>query len=205
MTEQEWLSCADPQKMWEFLRGKASERKARLFAVACCRNLCHLLAEPLRKVVEVGERYADRHASEGEANEAAGLAINQGGETNHLAMAAWDTVALCSEPDDPFNIGSDSANEANAVLDGRLAQCHLLRCIFGNIFHAVSFDPSWRTLQVVALAQAIYENRTFDRLPALADALEQAGCDNADILAHCRGPGPHVKGCWALDLVLGKE
>ncbi len=205
MTQQEWLACTDPQKMWEFLRGKASERKARLFAVACCRNLWHLLGEPLRKVAEVGERYADRHASEGEANEAAGLAIDQGGETNQLAMAAWDTVALCSEPDDPFNIGSDSANEANAVQDGRLAQCHLLRCIFGNPFHPINFDLAWRTSKVVALAQQIYDKRAFDRLPALAEALENAGCDNADILGHFRPPGPHVKGCWVVDLILEKE
>jgi hypothetical protein len=58
---------------------------------------------------------------------------------------------------------------------------------------------------VVRLAQGIYEDRAFDRLPVLADALEEAGCDNAEILSHCRGPGPHVRGCWAVDLSLGKE
>jgi hypothetical protein len=205
MTEQEWLACTDPQKMWEFLRGKSSERKARLFAVACCRKLWHLMGEPLRKVVDVGERYADGLASEGEANEAAGLAIEQGGESNHLAMAAWDTVAECSEPDDPFNIGSDSANEANAVLDGQLVQCNLVRCIFGNPFRPATFDPAWRTPQVVALTRQIYDDRSFDRLRDLAKALEGVGCDNAEILAHCREPGPHVRGCWVLDLVVGKE
>jgi hypothetical protein len=55
------------------------------------------------------------------------------------------------------------------------------------------------------LASHIYDSRAFDRLPILADALEEAGCKDAEILAHCRGPGPHVRGCWVVDLVLGKE
>ena len=58
---------------------------------------------------------------------------------------------------------------------------------------------------VVKIAQGIYDERAFDRLPILADALEDAGCDNADILAHLRSPGPHVRGCWAVDLILGKK
>lgn len=67
------------------------------------------------------------------------------------------------------------------------------------------FDSSWRIPAVVALAEAIYEDRAFDRLPTLADALEDAGCVNSDILKHCRGPGPHVRGCWVVDLILGKS
>jgi len=82
---------------------------------------------------------------------------------------------------------------------------HLLRCIAGNPFRPVAFDPNWRTETVVSLASAIYAERAFDRLPILADALEEAGCDHADILSHCRGPGPHARGCWVVDLVLGKE
>ena len=66
-------------------------------------------------------------------------------------------------------------------------------------------DPRWRTSNVTALAQAIYDDRAFDRLPILADALEDAGCTDADILNHCRQPGEHVRGCWVVDLVLGKE
>src|SRR4051794_9828402 len=103
MTEAEWLACTDPQTMLEFLRGKISERKARLFAVACCRGLWHRMGEPLRRVVGVGERYADGLTSPGEDEEAAGLANRQGGESDPLSMAAWDTVALCWEPDDPYN------------------------------------------------------------------------------------------------------
>jgi hypothetical protein len=81
----------------------------------------------------------------------------------------------------------------------------MLHCIFGNPFRPVSFDPNWRTSTVVALAEGVYADRAFDRLPILADALEDAGCGHPDILAHCRGPGPHARGCWVVDLVLGKS
>jgi hypothetical protein len=82
--------------------------------------------------------------------------------------------------------------------------CEQFRCVAGNPFRPVAFDSRWRTETAVALASAIYAERTFDRLPILADALQEAGCDHPDLLAHCRGPGPHVRGCWAVDLVLGK-
>lgn len=82
---------------------------------------------------------------------------------------------------------------------------HLLRCVFGNPFRPVVFDPKWWSETATALAAGIYEERAFDRLPILADALEEAGCDHADVLAHCRGSGPHARGCWVVDLVLGKE
>jgi len=81
----------------------------------------------------------------------------------------------------------------------------LVRDICGNPFQAVTFDPAWRTATVVALAAGIYAERTFNSLPILADALEEAGCINADLLNHCRQPGEHVRGCWAVDLVLGKS
>ena len=81
----------------------------------------------------------------------------------------------------------------------------LLRCIFGNPFRPIVADPAWLTPTVQAIAAAIYQDRAFDRLPILADALEEAGCTNADVLLHCRQPGEHVRGCWVVDLVLGKK
>jgi len=81
-----------------------------------------------------------------------------------------------------------------------------LRCIFGPLpFRSVAVESVWLTPTVKQLAQAIYDERAFDRLPILADALEDGGCTNADILSHCRGAGPHVLGCWVVDLLLGKE
>jgi hypothetical protein len=92
-----------------------------------------------------------------------------------------------------------------------LPQCHLLWDMF-NPFRPATVSPAWQTSQVVALAQTAYDERelpagTLDvaRLAVLADALEDAGCTAADILGHLRGPGPHVRGCWAVDLVLGKS
>ncbi|WP_204249845.1 hypothetical protein [Gemmata sp. SH-PL17] len=69
----------------------------------------------------------------------------------------------------------------------------------------VKFSPSWHTPTAIALASQMYESRDFSAMPILADALQDAGCDCTDILSHCRGPGPHVRGCWVVDLVLGKE
>ena len=86
----------------------------------------------------------------------------------------------------------------------RAAQCDRLRDVVGNPFRPVVLDPNWLTASVVRLAREIYEERTYERLPRLANALEQAGCTKADVLAHCRGPGPHVRGCWVLDQLLGK-
>lgn len=91
-----------------------------------------------------------------------------------------------------------------AVAEGAAQVC-LLRDIFGNPFRPVTLDPRWQSETVVALASGIYAERAFDRMLILADALEDAGCDNADILAHCRGDGPHVRGCWVVDLILGKS
>jgi hypothetical protein len=85
----------------------------------------------------------------------------------------------------------------------------ILRCIFGNPFRpAPPVDPAWPAWNggsVRKLAEGIYEERAFDRLPVLADALEDAGCSDPSLLGHLRGPGPHVRGCWVVDLLLGKE
>jgi hypothetical protein len=81
----------------------------------------------------------------------------------------------------------------------------LLRETVGNPFRPVAFDPSWRTPTATQLARQMYESRDFGAMPILADALEDAGCDQPDLLAHLRGDGPHVRGCWAVDLLLGKS
>lgn len=85
------------------------------------------------------------------------------------------------------------------------AQANLVRDIFGNPFQPVAADLAWLTSTVVSLATAIYDDRAFDRLPILADAREDAGCTQEEVLNHCRQPGVHVRGCWVLDLVLGKK
>ena len=97
------------------------------------------------------------------------------------------------------------AARLQAICAEQVAQVPLLRDIFGNPFRPVTFSPAWRTDTALTLARQMYESRDFSAMPILADALQDAGCDSAEILDHCRGPGPHVRGCWVVDLVLGKQ
>src|SRR5262249_14242436 len=87
----------------------------------------------------------------------------------------------------------------------RWAQIELLRCIVGNPFRPVRLDPHWQTSPVIAIARQIYEDHACDHLPILADALADAGCIHAGVLEHCREGTPHARGCWPVDLLLGKS
>jgi hypothetical protein len=84
--------------------------------------------------------------------------------------------------------------------------CGLLKEVAGDPFHPATFSPAWRTDTAVALARQMYDSRDFGAMPILADALQEAGCDCEDVLNHCRDAGAtHVRGCWVVDLLLGKE
>jgi hypothetical protein len=224
MTEAEWLSCDDPEKMLEFVqeKGLLSERKARLFAVSCCRRIWHLLTdERSRKVVEVAENYADGLASVEELCNAiddadiAWDAAERLGPLAHTAAEAAMTVGKDWSSVAPqmavWIITRDNAQvtwRPARYAEERVVQCRLLRDIFGNPFRPVSLNPSWLAWNddtVRRIAQAIYDDRAFDRMPILADALEDAGCMDQTILNHCRQSGEHVRGCWVVDLLLGKE
>jgi hypothetical protein len=128
------------------------------------------------------------------------------------ANGSWDDAASAvyfSRLPVPDGDPDDDAGEhyASYVQDPQeqVAQRLLIDCIFGNPFRVVTFSPEWRTSTASALARQMYESRDFSALPILADALQDAGCTSAEILNHCRGPGPHVRGCWVVDSVLGKE
>jgi hypothetical protein len=210
MTQHEWQTCTDPTPMLEFLWRSGSHRKLRLFACACCHRVRHLLTgDDSRIAVEVAERHADGLATDdrlAEATDPLEVAAPQGRPYPNATAyyASWQHApdAATSTAKAALEAIEDAAGDADAE---RAAQVASLRDIFGSPFRSVTLDPAWLTPGVVALAQAIYDRRAFDRIPELADALEQAGCTDADILAHCRGEGPHVRGCWALDLILGKE
>lgn len=94
---------------------------------------------------------------------------------------------------------ASSCEESRRLLAGYIYE------IIHNPFRPIAVEPSWLTSDVLALATGIYQDRAFDRLPILADALEDAGCDSPEVLDHCRGPGPHVRGCWLVDALLGKR
>jgi hypothetical protein len=117
-----------------------------------------------------------------------------------------DVSWSCTEAAAWAAIAADAAAWGTAVRTEYAAQAGLLRDIIGPLpFRNITLDPAWLPPTVAKLVKSIYEERAFDRLPALADALDEAGCTDADILGHLRGPGPHVKGCWALDALLGRE
>jgi hypothetical protein len=225
MTEAEWLSCSNPYDMLDRLRGKSSDRKVRLFACACCRRVWHLLPnEPSRNAVVVAEEYADGLRSRKDlkaARDAVNATIPEAdsddlspapaGPSDWARMAANGTVWTCNYAKDDCAADTVARDARYAVNPGERAearsQCHLLRDILGNPFRPAPLNPAWLTWRegtIPKLAEAIYADRAFDRLPILADALQDAGCDNADILNHCRGSGPHVRGCWVVDLLLGK-
>jgi hypothetical protein len=215
MTEDQWLACDDPTRMVDFIQRDASARKLRLFAVACCRRIWPRITDDRsRRAVETAERYADGLAGEDElrgASDAARLAVTPaaGDQLDQAAVAACDTTERWATAAAVWASASSAraTPDRGESLGGR---CDLLRDIFGNPFQStnpfrwVVVEPRWLTSTVVSLAAGIYEDRAFDRLPILADALQDAGCDTADVLDHCRGDGRHVRGCWVVDLVLGK-
>jgi hypothetical protein len=210
VTEQEWLACTDPQPMLEFLRDKASDRKLRLFAVAACRHRYRDMVREFpacREACEAAERDADGLASREELSAAYRGAQGWADHFNDANFGIWgpygEIMAVAGLVFWPAPSGPREMCDRNSP-----HQAALLRNIFGNPFRPVTLNPAllaWNDGTVVRLAQAIYEDRAFDRLPILGDALEEAGCDDADILAHCRGQGEHVRGCWVVDLLLGKE
>jgi len=116
-----------------------------------------------------------------------------------------DAVAHSAFVEEGESVDEDSTEWKDLRDAERVAQLRLLDDIFGNPFQPASIDPTWLTSDVLALATGIYKDHAFDRMPILADALQEAGCDNDDILNHCRQPSEHVRGCWVVDLVLGKK
>jgi hypothetical protein len=280
MTEDEWRQCADPERMLDFLDGRANDRRLRLFACACCRSIWDLIDTDLhRRAVELAERFADgsgslveweRGLGSGKALLARNLVKGPEGEgakewnamldaleaeRNALEEDAYffrydnmtpeDTAAwtLYLRTDLPWVVANSSAHlraapfpfwkqlreldlqgpaEAEWHLrhqEARAVQAGLLRDIFGLLpFRSLRLEHRWRTPLVLSLARAAYEERVAPdpsragwlvldqtRLLVLADALEETGCGNAEMLEHLRGPGPHVRGCHALDSLLAKS
>ena len=235
MTEQEWLAGTDPKAMLGFLHSKTSDRKLRLFAAARCRLFRQDWDDwwPIREAVEAAEQVSDGLCPAGQLTRfhrpwedfSWDLRLNtidpHGGSTVLLpdCLGLVLVQAVSSPEAGPAARGTLYDDLESYFIgtwkDGpqeRQAECHLLREVFGNPFRPVEVGHAWQTPQVVALAQAAYEQRelpagTLDltRLAVLADALEEAGCTGQTILGHLRRPGPHVRGCWVVDLLLGKS
>ena len=228
MTEAEWLGLEQPFELLDALvastEHRPSDRKLILFACALCRSFQLLLPEPRAlEWVEVIEEFADGRTSArnlASVNRAirSANAVHQP-LPNRAKNAARSALGFLSAPSGSYVDSDHGAFWVLDVLDlhgprqerkaiRRWQEEKVLqigRDVFGNPFRPVAFSPPWRTAVVTALADAAYTERVFDRLPIIADALEDAGCTDRDILDHCRQPGVHVRGCWVVDLVLGKN
>lgn len=234
MTEAEWLMCEDPTKMLLFIKGHRAmrkwvkQRKQRLFAVACCLRLRHLLDdERSRRCIEVVERFADAQATSEELQvaetEARDIWLRAAADDSAFAC-----IQLCAKEVDGLHVSSTAisavfvrqqreANNPLGPLDGRRrgacpseerAQCVLIQEIFGNPFRRGAINLEWRAWNdglLVSMARQMYDRRDFSDMPILADALEESGCLDTDILSHCRQPVEHVRGCWVIDSLLAKS
>jgi hypothetical protein len=208
MTEEEWLACENVDQMLGFLQDQPCERKIWLFACAICRRIPgYLDSTPDRLTLEAAERHFDGVDSSEEMHE---YFPETNWDIRFYRLDPWNALSRALEsihdnillPSTAY-ASEDEREQASARAWAELA--NLLRELVGNPFRPVPFKPAWRIPAVTSLAQGIYDDRRFQDLPILADALEEAGCTITDLLSHLRGPGPHVRGCWALDLVLGKS
>jgi hypothetical protein len=205
--------------------GRANDRKGRLFAVACCRRIWPLMRDEWsQRAVEAAEQFADGLTSPRElhrvcnaAYEALDDALVAAHEPTRPITIDSDIFAAkaavhASQPTAwPTEVASSSANATSQRVGEGAIQADLLRDIFGPLpFRPVTLFPSVRTWNdgcVVKLATAIYLDRDFSpvRMGVLADALEEAGVTDDEVLAHLRSPGLHCRGCWLVDLLMGRE
>jgi hypothetical protein len=218
VTETEWLACGDPLRLLRAIPALPL-RKSELFACACCRSLWPKLTDTrTQRAVEVAEQFVDGAASDAELRDAVALAravgygyreVNKARGYRVMDCTAGAVAECClSIADHRCDAGAQSsflASHSDDIPAEWLHQSVLVRCVFGNPFNRVTFSTDWRTSTVLALARTMYESREFSAMPILADALQDAGCDDEEVLNHCREGDSHARGCLVVDLVLGKE
>jgi hypothetical protein len=233
MTPGDWAACAEPLLMLRAAWGRATERQLRLWAVACCRRLWdwdQRLFWGWKRLtgaaccLEAVELYADGRLC-GEALDEARAGLlpelrveesDWGSPARAAYHAAGDWrvpyvrecgrvivhLAVCAARREA-DLAEQGQSQPDPAEEGR-RQADLLRDVLGLWpVRAASFDPAWRTPTVLGLGRSAYQTRNWKALPVLADALEDAGADDAALLDHLRGPGPHTRGCHAVDAVLG--
>jgi hypothetical protein len=218
MTESEWLNATDPTPMLEFLRDKVSDRKLRLFAAAGFRHLTFMLPDGRQQqAIELLEQIADGTVTENARRKVITFvrqALPPANESYHTVDNDPYYVALMLYR---AVVSSNAAGHTAQAVEGltekaaeRSFQSCLLRDIIANPFDGPRpINPAvlrWNDGTVLRIATGIYEERAFERLPVLADALLDSGCDDEIMLAHCREQGSvHARGCWVIDLILGKS
>ena len=228
MTKDEWFTQTDVARHLQFIEGRLSPRKSRLLAAALCRAADrHRDTPELASALDEVEWFTDGHAGVPELDRARQqcrvLAVQQlevshrlteeGDEDAALAALvrhelAWAIAFAAAGSVMLRDVYMQLAGELGRSPDGVFAAVCRDRVfdVVGNPFTPIAFLPEWRTSTAVTLAQQMYDTRDFRAMPILADALQDAGCDSDDVLTHCRDPKQvHVRGCWVVDGVLGKE
>jgi hypothetical protein len=224
MTEHEWLSCADVRPMLDLLASRPRRRIALLFGRRCdaeqFRRLSLFAAACFGRTggapVRVGSCQSITNAiprmparrRHGEATPwMEGAYFPEIVAAEEWAARWADASSRCVAWRRAYSAGRlDWQGFKRARVSERGVQATLLRCVYGNPFHSTEIDRGWLDgAGSVAkwLANQIAETDAFDRLPELADALEEAGCVDEALLAHCREPGPHARGCWAVEVLVG--
>jgi hypothetical protein len=221
-TEKDWLAAKTVLDLGLYRSASGKRRKWRLFGCACASRTLVYLPDPcFRSAIVSAEKFADGELTWTKIKQvrkevtSAQKKLNKTGvrEEQNEAIAAI-LEALAKEPLNALSADEQARYAFAAAARPKWEKGHdreerqqlaLAYDIFPNPFRPIATDSAWLTSTVRQLADAIYEERAFDRLPILADALEDAGCSNAEILSHCRGLGPHVLGCWVVDLLLGRE
>lgn len=223
MDEKQWLTTTMPVPMLLHLVETASERKWRLLICACLRAVWSDLPEKLfRAAASLAEDLADGHASRRTllaVRRNLSLAAIHARHRNAIDEAQWADLCRLAVSESPFDqplrlppldegerFYVEITDEGALTRDPR--QCHVIRELFGNPFRQRELDDyvlTGHSSAVADLAAKIYEERCFDLMPVLADALEDAGCDDDEMLAHCREHPEHFRGCWVLDAILDKE
>lgn len=192
MTGIEWESCGDPSRMVKALYPRGvSDRKWRLFLAEFWR----WQAGKLASADELFARSVDMEYWAEVGKLPKGQRPSRSRSVVFFNKDAFESV--CRTVEAPIWIGGRS--------DATTRQCEILRELFGNPFRRPAMDLRWFTSDVVDVARGIYADRAFERLPILADALMDAGCEDERIIGHCRADTAHVRGCWLLDLVLSKN
>lgn len=223
MKRQAWLKATDPEKMLKHLGKTASDRKVRLFTVACCRRAWHFAkAKRLPPLLAILEDVADGCVKSRDREQARDRAYKVATDDKLddmqqcLGFELWGALnknldenacdyGECAAAAFGYKAGDGRKFERGKAAERKL-QPAVVREIFGDPFQPVKVKKQWRTDTVLALAQQMYDAREFSAAPILADALQDAGCDADELLAHLRDPkATHYRGCWAIDLVLGKS
>jgi hypothetical protein len=226
VNESDWLACKDPVLLLDHLEGKAPERKLRLFACACVRRYWHYLMFPdARKAVEAAERHADggkvnltRRRERAEEQAAAAPFLES--HVYHAVALLLSDSAMEAARSVSHEIRRQAATDAaqaemfrsredrailEAMTEEGMEHCDLIREVFGNPFRPATLQPGWLSAgdgAARAMARLFYDERSFDQLGYLGDALTDGGCTDEELLGHLARRRGHARGCWALDLVL---